>query len=97
MQKYYYVYIVASRRNGTIYVGMTNDIIRRAWEHREGLVPGFTKKYGVKMLVHFETFEDVNYAIHREKRLKKWKRQWKVDLIQSRNVEWRDLYETLNG
>ena len=97
MSKTYYVYIVASQRNGTIYVGMTNDICRRAWEHREGLVPGFTKRYGVKMLVHYEEFRDVGDAIHRETRLKKWKRQWKVDLIQTHNVEWRDLYETLNA
>ena len=95
MAEGYYVYIMASRRNGTIYVGMTNDIGRRAWEHREGLLPGFTKTYGVKMLVYYEAFSDVHDVIHREKRLKKWKRQWKIDLIQTRNVEWLDLYETL--
>jgi putative endonuclease len=97
MSKTYYVYIMASRRNGTIYVGMTNDICRRAWEHREGLIPGFTRIYNVKMLVYYEIFDDVGFAIHRETRLKKWKRQWKIDSIQSRNVEWRDLYETLNA
>jgi putative endonuclease len=97
MSKSYYVYICASRRNGTLYVGMTNDICRRVWEHREGLVPGFTKKYGVKMLVHYEEFSDVGFAIHRETRLKKWKRQWNIDLIQTHNLEWRDLYETLNA
>jgi putative endonuclease len=97
MSKSCHVYICASRRNGTLYVGMTNDICRRAWEHREGLFPGFTKKYGVKMLVHYEEFSDVGFAIHRETRLKKWKRQWKIDLIQSRNPEWRDLYEILNA
>ena len=97
MSNTYRVYICASRRNGTIYVGMTNDICRRAWEHREGLVPGFTKKYGVKLLVHYEEFSDVGFAIQRETRLEKWKRQWKIDLIQMHNPEWRDLYETLNA
>lgn len=97
MSKTYYVYICASRRNGTIYVGTTNDICRRAWEHREGLAPGFTKKCGVKMPVHCEGFSDVGFVIQRETRLKKWKRQWKIDLIQTNNPEWRDLYETLNA
>jgi putative endonuclease len=90
----YYVY--ASRRNGTLYIGVTNDLARRVWEHREGLAEGFTKDYGIKRLVYFETFEDINAAIHREDRLKKWKRQWKIDLIQARNPLWDDLYETLN-
>jgi putative endonuclease len=93
MAKTYFVYILASKRNGTLYVGVTNDLARRVWEHREGLVPGFTKTYGVKRLVHFEVFEDIHAAIHREDRLKKWKRQWKIDLIQTKNVEWNDLYE----
>ncbi|HWM61847.1 MAG TPA: GIY-YIG nuclease family protein [Rhizomicrobium sp.] len=93
----YYVYILASKRNGTLYIGVTNDLIRRVWEHREGLVEGFTTTYGVKHLVHYEIFEDINAAIHRETRLKKWKRQWKIDLIQTRNLLWDDLYDTLNG
>lgn len=97
MQKYYYVYILASKRNGTLYIGVTNNLIRRVWEHREGLAEGFTKKHGVKLLVYYETFEDIHAAIHRETLLKKWKRQWKIDLIQQRNVEWNDLYDTLNG
>jgi putative endonuclease len=95
MSKQYFVYILASRRNGTLYVGVTNELGRRVWEHREGLVKGFTKKYGVKLLMHCEAFEDVNAAIHRETRLKKWKRQWKIDLIQKDNPEWLDLYPTL--
>jgi len=95
MQKTYYVYILASKRNGTLYIGVTNDLTRRVWEHREGLVPGFTKKYGVKTLVYYETYDDINAAIHREKRLKKYKREWKMNLIQQNNVEWRDLAETL--
>src|SRR5688500_5998456 len=79
MSKTYYVYIMASRRNGTLYIGVTSDLIRRAWEHREGLIPGFTKEYGVKQLVYFEIFDDVGMAIVRETRLKKWKRRWKLE------------------
>ncbi|HEY0283309.1 MAG TPA: GIY-YIG nuclease family protein [Rhizomicrobium sp.] len=97
MQKHYWTYIMASARNGTLYIGVTNDLSRRVWEHREGLVPGFTKKYGVKMLVYFEIFEDVNAAIHQEKLWKKWKRRWKLELIEKRNPEWRVLAETLNA
>ena len=95
MPKTYYVYILASKRNGTLYIGVTNDLARRVWEHREGLIPGFTKKYGVKALVYYETFDDINAAIHRETRLKKYKREWKINLIQKNNVEWLDLTETL--
>jgi putative endonuclease len=95
MSKTYYVYILASKRNGTLYIGVTNDLARRAREHREGMVSGFTKTYNVKRLVHFETFDDINQAIRREKRLKKYKREWKMNLIQQSNVEWRDLAETL--
>ena len=84
MSKTYHVYICASARKGTIYVGMTSDLCRRAWEHREGFVSGFTKTYGVKMVVHYEEFRDVRDAIHREKRLKKWKREWKINLAQCR-------------
>jgi putative endonuclease len=91
------VYILASKRNGTLYIGITNDLGRRVWEHREGLVDGFTKKYEVKRLVYFEIFESVESALHRETRLKKYKREWKINLIQSRNVDWDDLYETLNN
>jgi len=97
MSKTYYVYILASRRNGTIYIGVTNDLARRVWEHRKGLIPGFTKTYGVKMLVYYEEFDDIHAAIHREKRLKKYKREWKINLIQAKNIEWADLYETLIG
>jgi len=93
----YYVYILASKRNGTLYIGVTNDLARRVWQYREGLVPGFTKNYGVHRLVYYEIFEDVRNAIDRDTRLKKWKRQWKIDLIQTRNLYWDDLYETLNG
>jgi putative endonuclease len=95
MSKIYYVYILASKRNGTLYIGVTNDLARRVLEHREGLVPGFTKTYGVKMLVYFEAFDNIGQAIHREKRLKKYKREWKINLIQQSNVAWRDLADTL--
>ena len=95
MSKTYYVYILASKRNGTLYIGVTNDLARRAWEHHEALVPGFTKTYGVKTLVYYEVFGDITQAICREKRLKKYKREWKLNLIQQSNVEWRDLADTL--
>ncbi len=97
MSKTYYVYILASKRNGTLYIGVTNDLGRRVWEHREGWVPGFTKKHEVSRLVYYEVFESVEAAIRRETRLKKYKREWKINLIQSRNLEWTDLYETLNS
>jgi len=92
----YFVYILASQRNGTLYIGMTSDIAKRVWEHKEGIVRGFTKSYNVKNLVHYELFDDVRDAIEREKRLKKWNRQWKLNLIESNNPNWNDLYETLN-
>jgi putative endonuclease len=97
MSKTYYVYILASKRNGTLYIGVTNDLARRMYEHKEGLSEGFTKKYGVKTLVHYETFEDINAAIAREKRLKKYKSVWKMNLIQEHNIDWLDLTETINS
>jgi putative endonuclease len=93
----YFVYIMASRRNGTLYIGVTNDVIFRALQHREAQIPGFTKTYGVKILVYFETFEDIATAIHRETRLKKWKRAWKIALIEKENPEWDDLFEKLTA
>ena len=95
MAKVYYVYIMASKRNGTLYIGVTNDLARRVNEHREGLVAGFTKKHGVGMLVYYELFEDIHAAIHRETQLKKYKREWKLNLIQQRNPEWRDIADSL--
>jgi putative endonuclease len=91
VSKTYWVYILASQRNGTLYIGVTNDLARRAMEHREGLVPGFTKKYGVTILVWFESFSEVQDAIHRETRLKKFTRIRKRELIESVNPEWADL------
>ena len=95
MANTYFVYILASGRNGTLYIGVTNELVRRVWEHREGLVPGFTKRYDVKMLVYYEQFQNIGFAIHRETRLKKWKRQWKLELIESVNPDWNGLYEGL--
>ena len=97
MANSHFVYILASCRNGTLYIGITNDLVRRVWEHREGLVPGFTKRYNVKMLVYYEQFQKIGFAIHRETRLKKWKRQWKLELIESMNPHWNDLSERLGG
>lgn len=91
----YYVYIMASRRNGTLYVGVTNNLLQRVYQHREGLVEGFTKKYGVKMLVHFEVFETPIPAIQREKNLKHWSRAWKIALIEEKNPYWSDLYPAI--
>ena len=93
----YAVYIMASRRNGTLYVGVTNDIARRTREHRNGVGTDFTRKYGVRRLVWYERYADVNEAIAREKQLKKWERRWKLELIESMNPDWADLYETLNN
>jgi len=87
----YYVYIISNQKNGTLYVGMTNDLERRAFEHKNKLIEGFTKKYGLNQLVYFEVYRYVNDAILREKRIKKWKRQWKIDLIEEENPEWNDL------
>jgi putative endonuclease len=87
----FYVYILASRRNGTLYVGMTDDLERRYFQHREEMLPGFTKKYGVKMLVWFEEHGSRESALLRERQIKKWNRQWKLELIERENPQWRDL------
>ena len=91
----YYVYILASRRDGAIYVGVTNDIVRRIYEHRTKVIQGFTSKYNITRLVWFEIYEDPISAISREKELKKWKRAWKVELIEAQNPQWNDLYESI--
>src|ERR1700686_2611316 len=97
VERYYWVYILASRIGGTLYIGVTNDLIRRVSEHKKKLVPGFTKKYDVSRLVYFETFRDVRWAISREKLLKKWRRAWKIQLIEESNPNWVDLYPGLTG
>ncbi|MDA3898640.1 MAG: GIY-YIG nuclease family protein [Desulfobacteraceae bacterium] len=86
------VYILASKRNGTLYVGVTSDLVKRAWEHRNNIVEGFTKRYGVHNLVWYELHGSMESAIQREKRLKDWKRKWKVHLIERMNSDWEDLY-----
>ena len=91
-RKQYYVYILASRRNGTLYVGTTSDLVKRVHDHKNDLIEGFTKKYRVHRLVYYESTPDVDGAIVREKRLKKWRRKWKMKLIEEGNPEWRDLY-----
>ena len=90
-----WIYILTNRPNGTLYIGVTSNLIQRVWQHREGVVPGFTKRYSLKRLVYFEAYDDISVAIQREKNVKHWPRTWKVRLILASNPEWRDLYETL--
>jgi putative endonuclease len=91
----YYVYIIASRRDGAIYIGITNDLVRRVYEHQTKAVPGFTSKYNITQLVWFEIYDDPVSAITCEKELKKWKRSWKIKLIEAENPDWKDLYESI--
>jgi putative endonuclease len=90
-----WVYIMTNRPNGTLYVGVTSDLARRIWEHREDVIDGFTKRYGLKRLVHVERYDDITTALQREKNLKHWSRAWKVALILKANPHWDDLYEQL--
>jgi len=92
IERSFFVYILASKRNGTLYTGVTNNLIRRLVEHKEKLVPGFTSKYSVDKLVYFEPFTYIDKAVQREKDIKRWKRQWKIELIEEYNKEWRDLF-----
>jgi len=87
------VYILASKRNGTLYIGVTRNLQQRVWEHKNDLVEGFTKKYGVHRLVYYELHEDMMAAIRREKQMKKWNRAWKLELVEIQNPEWEDLWE----
>jgi putative endonuclease len=91
----FFVYIVASKRNGTLYTGMTDDLLKRIWQHKEGVIPGFTRDYNVKDLVWYEAHETRESALVRERRMKKWNRAWKIELIEKDNPEWRDLSEGL--
>ena len=95
MSKQPAVYILSSKRNGTLYVGVTSDLVKRVWEHRNNLVEGFTQRYGVHQLVWYELHESMESAIKREKRLKDWKRKWKVRLIEKTNPDWEDLYPAI--
>jgi len=92
MDRQFYVYVLASKRNGTLYIGVTSALVQRVWQHKTKAVPGFTTRYRVDQLVYFEAHGDAASAIQREKRLKKWRRAWKIQLIEERNPEWRDLY-----
>jgi putative endonuclease len=91
-----FVYIMTNKRDGILYIGVTNDLTRRAYEHREGLIKGFTKRYGLKRLVYYEMFGDMRNAIQREKTMKHWPRAWKVRAIHSFNSDWADLFEALS-
>jgi putative endonuclease len=90
-----YVYIMASKRNGTIYIGVTSDLPKRVWEHRNGAIGGFTRKYGCKLLVWFQAFDSLEAARHRELQMKEWRRAWKLRVIEELNPNWDDLYPTL--
>lgn len=93
----YFTYILASKKNGVLYTGVTNNLIRRVYEHRNGLLGGFTKKYLIKKLVYWEEYEFIEQAIHREKCIKRWKREWKIQLIEENNKDWKDLYYNIGG
>ena len=95
MHRQYYVYIMTNKNNTVLYTGMTNDLIRRVYEHKKEMLVGFISKYKIHMLVYFEVYEDIYNANTREKRIKAWKRQWKIELIESTNPEWKDLYEDI--
>ena len=97
MDKFYYVYILASQRNGTLYIGVTSDLIRRVWEPKNKFVEGFTKQHEVHELMWFEQHEDIEFAIIREKQIKKWNRAWKIRLIETANPYWNDLYLNLTA
>lgn len=95
MNKQPCLYILASKKNGTIYIGVTSDLVKRIWQHKEKLVKGFTEKYKVETLVYFEQHEDMMSAITREKQMKKWNRQWKINLIEKNNPDWKDLWSEI--
>jgi putative endonuclease len=95
MNKQYFVYILANRKHGTLYIGITSNLTQRTYQHKSKIVHGFTKRYDIHKLVYFETFDDPISAITREKRLKKWDREWKLQLIERENPGWVDLYDTL--
>ena len=95
MNKQFYVYLMANKRNGTLYTGVTSNLVQRVWQHKQNIVKGFTKKYDVKLLVYYETHDSAEDAITREKRIKKWRRAWKLRLIENTNPLWKDLYEEI--
>ena len=95
MEHRYFVYIAASKKSGVLYIGVTNNLVRRMYEHRNGLIEGFTKKYNLKTLIYYEMFQDIDKAIAREKILKDWHRDWKIRLIEKTNPEWKDLFDSI--
>jgi len=97
MDKQYFVYILANKRNGTLYTGMTSDLVKRVWQHKNNMVDGFSKKYQIKHLVFFEVHQQAEEAIKREKQIKKWNRKWKIELIELNNPDWEDLYKSIIG
>ena len=97
MNKQPAVYILASRRNGTLYTGVTSNIVKRVWQHKNGVYDGFTKRYGVHLLVWFEIYPSMASAIKREKQIKEWKRKWKLEIIEKNNPDWDDLYDSISG
>ena len=97
MGEAFYVYILTNKRNGTLYIGVTNDLVRRVFEHKQDAVPGFTKRYGLHSLAYFEQFDDPATAIRREKAMKVWRRKCKIEKIEQSNPTWRDLYEDIAG
>jgi len=97
MDKECYVYIIASKRNGTLYIGITSNLIKRVWEHKNKVAEGFTEKYDIDKLVYYEQYQNTEHAIRREKRLKKYNRQWKLDLIEKFNPNWKDLFDDISG
>lgn len=88
----YYIYILTNKRNGTLYIGVTSNLIKRVYEHKNNIIEGFTKKYYIHKLIYYEITNDIESAIRREKQLKKWNRKWKLELIENNNPEWKDLY-----
>ena len=97
MGKQFYVYIMTSRRNGTLYIGMSSNLVQRVWNHKNNMVEGFTEKYNVKHLVYYEVHESAESAITREKQIKKWRRKWKLRLIEEHNPQWEDLFSKISG
>jgi putative endonuclease len=95
MKEHFFVYILASERNGTLYIGLTSNLPKRIAEHKNGIIKGFTSKYNVKNLMHYEIFDDFDNAVKREKAMKAWKRAWKLELIEKHNPDWQDLYEEI--
>ena len=97
MGKHFYVYILASKRNGTLYIGVTSNLVQRIWQHKHDVMGGFSQRYGVKTLVYYETHDTAESAIAREKQIKKWRRDWKLELIEKSNPEWNDLWDLIRS